>query len=111
MRIGLEHPSDPRQVIGVARLHNQTLCAPAVNRRAWGRDLHHVLDARTGHPVRTTVATWAVADNAATADALATALFFAPYEQLAEGFAFESVSVHADRQVRTSPGLDADLFA
>ena len=34
--------------------------------------------ATTGQPVRTAVATWALADTAAVADALATALFFVP---------------------------------
>ena len=50
IRVGLEHPLDPRLVIGVANLQNRALCASAVNRRAWGNRLHHVLDARTGAP-------------------------------------------------------------
>lgn len=36
-RIGLEHPADPRSVIGVVELRNGALCASATNRRAWGR--------------------------------------------------------------------------
>ena len=75
-RIGLEHPFDPRRAIGVWEVTDAALCASATNRRAWGDGLHHVLDARTGVPVRTIAATWAVADTAMRADAIATALFF-----------------------------------
>jgi len=32
------------------------LCASAVNRRAWGDGLHHILDARTGRPSREVLA-------------------------------------------------------
>ena len=60
-RIGLEHPFDPRRAIGVWEVTDAALCASATNRRAWGDGLHHVLDARTGQPVRTIAATWAVA--------------------------------------------------
>ena len=75
-RIGLEHPFDERRAIGVWEVADAALCASAVNRRAWGDGLHHVLDARTGAPVRTVAATWAVAPTAMRADAIATALFF-----------------------------------
>ncbi len=60
-RVGLEHPYDPRRAIGVVGVTDAALCASATNRRAWGDGLHHVLDARTGEPVRTIAATWAIA--------------------------------------------------
>lgn len=75
-RVALEHPYDPRRAIGVITVADGALCASAANRRAWGDGLHHVLDARTGAPVRTVVATWALAETAMIADAAATALFF-----------------------------------
>lgn len=75
-RIALEHPYDARTAIGVVRVADEALCASASNRRAWGDGLHHVLDARTGLPVRTVVSTWAIAPTAMIADAVATALFF-----------------------------------
>lgn len=67
-----------------------------------GDGLHHVLDARTGRPVRGVVATWAVADEAAVADGLATALFFTEEHRLARQFGFEHVRMHADGQVDMS---------
>lgn len=53
VRIGLEHPLDPTKAIGVLEVSDGALCASAINRRSWGSGLHHVLDARTGTPVRT----------------------------------------------------------
>lgn len=110
IRVGLEHPFDPRMVIGVANLRGRALCASAVNRRAWGDGLHHVLDARTGIPVQGVVATWVIADEARIADGLATALFFTGADRLAEGFQFSSVRMWADGRAEVSGNFDGELF-
>ncbi|WP_217183285.1 FAD:protein FMN transferase [Streptomyces sp. AC495_CC817] len=110
VRVGLEHPYDPSKAIGVVALQNGALCASAVNRRAWGEGLHHVLDARTGVPVRTWAATWAFAPEAMAADALATALFFDGGPQLAASWGAEWVRMSTDGRVERSPGCPADLF-
>ena len=78
MRVALEHPRDPKKAIGVVELHDGALAASASNRRAWGDGLHHVLDAVTGEPTGSVLATWALADSAMLADGAATALFFEP---------------------------------
>lgn len=113
-RIGLEHPFHPRRAIGVWEVTDAALCASAINRRAWpsatGATLHHVLDARTGQPVRTMAATWAVAADAMTADAVATALFFDGGPQLAREWGVEWVRMTTDGRVEWSPGCRADLF-
>jgi thiamine biosynthesis lipoprotein len=108
-RIALEHPFDPRRAIGVIELADGALCASAVGRRAW-RGLHHVLDARTGMPVRTVAATWAVADEAMRADAVATALFFDGGAELAHDWGVEWVRMTTDGRVEWSPASTADLF-
>ena len=82
VRVGLEHPLHPDQVIGVMELTNGALCASATTRRAWGPGLHHVLDARLGVPTRTVLATWVLAADALTTDGLATALFFTSIKAL-----------------------------
>jgi FAD:protein FMN transferase len=110
IRVGLEHPLDSRLVIGVANLQNRALCASAVNRRAWGDGLHHVLDARTGAPATEVVATWVVAGDAALADGLATALFFTGAHRLAETSQFAYVRMFADGRVESSPNFDGELF-
>jgi FAD:protein FMN transferase len=110
LRVGLEHPFAAGQVIGVANLRNAALCASAINRRAWGEGLHHVLDARLGSPVRDVVATWAMANDALTADGLATALFFMPGERLAAEFDFSFVRMFANGRAEFSPDFDGELF-
>ncbi len=110
-RIGLEHPFDPRRAIGVVEVTDAALCASATNRRAWGDGLHHVLDARTGAPVRTIVATWAIAPTAMRADAAATALFFDGGPELAHDWGVEWVRMTSDGRVEWSPGSTAELFS
>jgi len=113
-RIGLEHPFHPTRAIGVWEIADAALCASAVNRRAWPSTtdggLHHVLDARTGEPVRTVAATWATAADAMTADAIATALFFDGGPGLAHEWGAEWVRMTTDGRVEWSPGCRADLF-
>lgn len=109
-RIGLEHPFDPSRAIGVIEIRDAALCASATNRRAWGEGLHHVLDARTGEPVRAVAATWAVADSAMRADAIATALFFEGGAALAHAWGVEWVRMTTDGRVEWSPGSTAELF-
>jgi len=110
IRVGLEHPFDPALAIGVSDLRDAALCASAVNRRAWADRLHHVLDARTGNPVHHVVATWVVAEDAATADGLATALFVTAPQKLAETFAFAYVRMFADGRAEVSENFDGRVF-
>ncbi|AZS39873.1 FAD:protein FMN transferase [Microbacterium oxydans] len=110
VRIALEHPYDATKAIGVIEVKDQALCASAINRRAWGSGLHHVLDARTGTPVRTWAATWAVAPHAMRADAVATALFFDGGPEIAAAWGTEWVRMSTDGRVQRSPGFPAELF-
>lgn len=107
--IGLEHPTRPGRVIGTVALKNAALCASATTRRAWGDGLHHVLDGRTGRPVSSVVATWALAADAATADGLATALFVADPSALT-GFEFAWVRMLADGRVQWSNDFPGELY-
>lgn len=110
VRIALEHPFDSRKAIGVIEARDQALCASAINRRAWGDGLHHVLDGRTGLPVRTWAATWAVAPEAMRADAAATALFFDGGAQLANEWQVDWVRMSTDGRVEYSANCPAELF-
>jgi len=111
IRVALEHPYNPAQAIGVVELAGRALCASAANRRAWGDGLHHVLDGTTGQPVRTAVATWALADTAMLADALATALFFVPGATLQEEFDFSWLTVFSDGSAAYSAAFEGTLFS
>jgi len=109
LRVGLEHPLDSSKAIGVYELQGRALCASAVNRRAWGADLHHVIDVATGLPTRAVIATWAIAETALLADGLATALFFAGEAQLAR-FDFQFVRMFSNGRVEHSAQFDGELF-
>ncbi len=110
IRVGLEHPYNTSQAIGVITVANEALCASATNRRVWGNGLHHVIDARTGEPVRTVAATWAVAPDAVTADAITTALFFEGGPELAHNWGVQWVRMLTDGKVEYSPHSTAELF-
>jgi thiamine biosynthesis lipoprotein len=103
LRIGLEHPADASKVIGVAELSAQAMCGSAGNRRRWG-DYHHIIDPRTARPTHDVRAVWAVANSAAMADGLSTALFFVEPAQLRHHFDFEYVVV--DRHFHSTYSAD-----
>lgn len=107
--VGLEHPTRPGRVIGTVPLQNAALCASATTRRSWGENLHHVLDGRTGKPVTNVLATWTIADHAATADGLATALFVTEPDQLSS-FEFSWVRMLADGRIQWSNDFAGKLF-
>lgn len=109
--VGLEHPYDPARAIGIVSLGTGALCASAANRRAWGDGLHHVLDGTTGAPVRTVVASWAMAASAMTADALATALFFVDGFRLQQEFDCSWLTVSSDGHAEYSADFEGVLFS
>lgn len=110
VRTALEHPFDVTKAIGVVELQDAALCGSAINRRVWGEGLHHVLDARTGQPVRTWAASWALGAEAMRADAVATALFFDGGPELAADWEVEWVRMSTDGRVERSAGWQGDLF-
>lgn len=110
-RVGLEHPLDPSKAIGIARLANGALCASASNRRAWGNGLHHVVDATTGLPTSSVIATWVMAPTALVADGLATGLFFADAASFSALGRFDWVRMFSTGRVEHSADFDGELFA
>jgi thiamine biosynthesis lipoprotein len=110
VEVALEHPYDTSRAIGTLPLSAGALCASAANRRVWGDGLHHVLDGTTGAPVRTVVASWAMAGTAMLADALATALFFVEGTRLREEFEFSWLTVYSDGHAEYSADFEGALF-
>jgi thiamine biosynthesis lipoprotein ApbE len=105
----IEHPFDPARIVGVVVLRGNALCASAVNRRAWGDGLHHIIDARTATPVHDVLATWVIADNATLADGIATALFLTDSPRLNDTYRFAFVRMSTNG-IEASPGFDGELF-
>ncbi|WP_430591475.1 FAD:protein FMN transferase [Humidisolicoccus flavus] len=108
--VALEHPRQPGIAIGKLELANRAFAASAGNRRAWGEGLHHILDASTGEPTSDVLGTWVIADTAIDADALATALFFAPARDLRRGFTFEYARMYASGHLETSGVFSGSFF-
>jgi FAD:protein FMN transferase len=110
LRVALEHPRDSTKAIGVVELHQGALCASASNRRTWGDGLHHVLDAVTGEPTSSVIATWVLADDALHADGLATALFFETASDLVQRENQSYARMFANGRVEHSPNFPGELF-
>lgn len=106
--IGLENPYDPESVIGTMQVRDASICASAINRRAWG-EWHHIIDPSTGKPVSDIAATWVSAATTIEADGLATALFFVGPEVL-QSWDFQFVRLFADGRIEHSPTFVGELF-
>ena len=109
-RVALQQPGDPTRAVGVVELADAALCGSAVDRRAWGDGLHHVLDARTGEPASRVAATWVVAESAMLADGLATAHFFADADQLEAAIDHTYARLLTDGRLHYSLGLPGEVF-
>lgn len=108
--IGLENPHDFATVIGSVEIKDESICASATTRRKWGNGMHHVLDARTGEPVRGVIATWVIAESTMIADGLATALFFVSASKLESVAKFDYVRLLSDGTVEYSKRFVGQLF-
>lgn len=109
LRVGLEHPENPEQVIGVAEIVQGSICGSSGNRRKWNK-YHHIINPETQESPVEIIALWVTADSTMLADGLTTALFFADGKKLQEEFSFEYVIVHANGSAYVSPHFPGSLF-
>lgn len=110
LKIGMENPSNTKQVLGIVHLKsNQSVCSSAGNRRKWGK-FHHILNPHTLTSPSDILAVWTVAETATIADAMATCLFLVKPEKLSETYKFEYFILYPDFSFTKSPGFDAELF-
>lgn len=108
--VGLEHPNNPKQVIGVATVTDQSICGSAVNRRAWG-EFHHIFNPKTRKPIDHIQAVWTIADTAILADGLATALFFVEPKILIKKYSYEYVIVYTNYSFVKSENCPVQMYA
>lgn len=103
--IGLEDPNNPAMVVGsVKLLPGQAIAASSHNRRTWAGH-HHIMDTTKRRSANTSIiATWAIADSAAVADAMATALYLAAPNQL-NGFDFDYAILDTNYTLIRSKGF------
>lgn len=109
LRIGLEHPDNPRQVIGVATLEEGSLCGSAGNRRAWDK-YNHMINPYTLESPTDVKAVWTIAKSALQADGLATCLFFVEPEKIKKHFTFEYVILRKDYTITKSTSFPGEFY-
>ncbi|MFQ5738066.1 MAG: FAD:protein FMN transferase [Acidobacteriota bacterium] len=76
--VGVRHPQSPHTDFALLRLCGQAMSTSGIGEQSFsanGRAYGHVIDPRTGYPVRHHLSATAVASTAARADALSTAFF------------------------------------
>lgn len=103
-RVGLEHPVLPDTLVGVLSLGSGALCGSSGNRRNWGK-FHHIIDATSKQSPQDVLASWVVAKDALTADALATALFLIESHKLSS-YEFEYLLISGNGSFKASKGFD-----
>lgn len=108
LRVGLEHPNNLEQVIGIAEIKNQSICGSAGNRRKW-RDFHHIFNPQTLSSVNEVLAVWVVAEKALLADCLSTCLFLVEPDTLKE-FEFEYLIVYPDYSFKKSSKFPGEIY-
>lgn len=101
---GLEHPKDPKKVIGTLEITHGSVCSSGSNRRSWGNH-HHIIDPQSLQSTTEILSTWVWASSATIADALATALFLTPPEQYRDHFDFEYLILNKEMRVKRSQGF------
>jgi thiamine biosynthesis lipoprotein len=76
--VGVTHPLRPRERLGLVRLKDRAMGTSGSGTQFFthrGKRYGHILDPRTGRPAEGVLSVSVLADRAATADALATALY------------------------------------
>ena len=109
LKVGLENPTDFKQVIGVVEVNNKSICASAGSRRKWGK-FHHIIDPKNLKSPDKIIASWVIAKDTITADGLATCLFFTTPEKLLKYFEYEYFILFPDFTFKKSKNFGAELF-
>lgn len=115
-RIGIQHPRKSGEVIATVKLEDRAVVTSGDYERYFERDgvrYHHLFDPKTGRPARGCQSVTVVAEDAASADALATAAFvlgpqagLALLEKLPD---VEGYLIAADGQRLVTSGLEDAL--
>ena len=101
--IGIRHPDQALRVCAVLEVDGGAVATSGTYESG-----HHIIDGRTGRPVRDLVSLTVVADDLTTADAVSTAAFAMGVEGIAWADARPGClvfAVDANREVHRSPGL------
>lgn len=109
LRIGMEHPDNSSQAIGVVQMADGALCGSAGNRRQWAQ-YNHIMDPKKRCSPAHVKAVWVTAPTAREADGLTTALYFASAQKLRSLFTFEYAMMYKNGELHRSPAFSAEIF-
>lgn len=109
LKVGLENPKEPSEVIGVVQILNKSICGSSGNRRKWG-NFHHIINPETLSSPKDIEAVWVVSDSTLLSDILTTALFFVKPEVVLKTFDFDYLIIYYDFSITKSEGFKAELF-
>ena len=111
-RVGIRDPFAEGVLAGVSVKGDESVFTSGNYERDYERDgkrIHHIIDPRTGYPARGTASATVIAQDAATADAAATALFIAgpgDWPRIARQMGIEAVLiVTEDGELQASPAM------
>ncbi len=111
-RIGIQHPRQTGAVLASLKLADRAVVTSGDYERFFEQDgvrYHHILDPRSGYPARLCQSVTVVAEQAALADAVATAAFVLGPELgmvfLRETEGVDGLIVAADGSIEVTPGL------
>lgn len=108
----LEHPENPDMAIGKVILNNKAIAASSPNKRKWGK-YHHLINARTELPANEVKAIFVLAEKGIEADAYATALFTAGFDDaivISQHLDIEVLIISSEDKMYISPRFNLHLF-
>jgi len=112
-RVGLQHPRDSQQLLGVLSLTDRNIATSGDYQRFFeldGQRYHHIIDPGTGHPAQAATMVAIVADTGMEADAVSTAAFVLGAQEglaLVRRMGLEAVLYTNDGQLQVTAGLQA----
>jgi thiamine biosynthesis lipoprotein len=109
LRVGLEHPDHSDEAVGIAKLHNVSLCGSAGNRRKW-LNYSHIMNPKMMSSEDSLKAVWVTAKTTMLADALTTALYFVTPNKLKQHYDFEYFMVKDDYSLEVSEAFPGEYF-
>lgn len=111
--IGIVNPENDKESMGTLKLSDTCISTSGNYEKFFvedGKAYHHILDARTGYPADSRLASvTVVCDSGALSDALSTACYILGYNDslsLLEKYDAEAVFVFKDKTVRVTDGLE-----
>ena len=110
--IGIVNPLNDKEYMATLRLSDTCVSTSGNYEKSFekgGVTYHHILDARTGYPVRSKLSgVTVICDSGAVSDALSTACYILDYNgssELLKKYDAEAVFVYSDKSVRITDGI------